>query len=114
MPLTESDEKFLQQRERLLKLWTPAGFTLVLGLIVLVTWFWLQQPQMISPFAIAEAIENGTMEEPTLRTLAFLMPISMIMALGIAAFMISFAFVAFSNERKHIAIIRRLQTESNP
>ena len=113
MPLSDSDEQFIRQRERLLKYWAPVGIVLVLSLIALVTWFWLQQPQMISPFAISKALEKETLPESSLRTLAFLMPISMMMALSLAAFLIAFAFIAFGNERKHIAIIRRLQQPSS-
>jgi len=110
--LTEKESEFISQRESLLRLWPYVGALLLAGIAAYIAWCWLNRPYLISPVAVFEGIQEGTMDRSTIETLAVLCAVSMIITWSLLAIGVGFAFAIFGTERRHIAIIRRLSSEA--
>ncbi len=67
---------------------------------------------MINPWAAIAAIESGNIEETTLTIMAVLLPVLMLACLGVLLVMILLLFAVFSNERKLIAMVEKLEARS--
>ena len=71
-------------------------------------WLWRSNPLLIDPWAVSAGLKAGAIPGPTVTLMAALLPVAMLTCLFVLVVCLLFAFVAFSNERKQIAIIRRL------
>ncbi len=107
MELTEQERQFLQTRTRFVRTWRYVGLVLLIGLggfagalISLVPW-------LANPFAVSTLLERGSVPPSTLILSAALLPVAVLTCLLLALTIVLLTFVAFSNEQKYLAILRR-------
>jgi hypothetical protein len=108
MQLTQKEQHFLEKRATFVRIWPLVGTVLLCLLIGLGVWLLLFRPLMFNPLIVLSELKNNSIQESTLFLLAGLLPITVVMCLELTLVIIIFGFVAFSNEKKHIAVIRRL------
>jgi hypothetical protein len=110
MTLTDNERAFIDKRRRLIAIWPWAGGGIIAGMLGFASWLWLAVPMMINPWATMRSIEAGSVEETTLIMMAVMLPILMLACLGALVVMIALFFAAFSNERRLIKIVDRLDS----
>jgi hypothetical protein len=116
MSLTPDEEAFVEKRRKLARSWPLAGSVMLAALGILTVWLWISTPLLINPWAVFAGLSSKSIPGATLMLMASFLPVVVLACLLILASAVLLAFVAFSNERKHIAIIRRLTDpgESGP
>ena len=110
MRLAEREKRFLERRGALVRSWPIVGSVCLLGILVFSGWLWMSRPLLINPWAVAAGLEEGSIPESTTVVMAAMLPLTVLCCLLLLIVCIVFCFAAFSNERKHLAIIRRLGT----
>jgi hypothetical protein len=105
MGLSTEQRQFVERRKRLTRLWRPFGVLLSIALSVLLGWMWRYQPLLVNPVAVTRALADGGIDDSLLLLMAGLLPVAVLLSLILTAAVVLFAFVAFANERKLIAII---------
>ncbi len=111
MFLEEKEREFVEKRRAYIRIWPIVAWILLLGLVALVIYLFLKTPLLVNPASVMEALGAGTLEGPTLTTMAALLPIAMLMAIGAVTFMLLYCCVAMRNERRLIAAIDELVRE---
>ena len=111
MKLTHQELRFVERRRKLVRLWPWAATFNVLLLLGLVIWLRLSHRLLIDPWYVFARLEADAIPETTLTVMAGLTPVAMLTCLVVVAACIILSFSVFWNERKHIAIIRRLAEE---
>jgi hypothetical protein len=111
--LTPEELTFVNQRSRLVKTWTYAGLGLMAVILGFAIWLNISTPYMINPWVVSSAVNAGIINQSTLNLMAVLLPYSMLATLMVLIICLLFFFIAFANERKHIAIIRKLTASNN-
>lgn len=109
MSLSTKDLVFIEKRERLTKYWPLAGAGLLTLLSAFSIWLWAEVPHMINPWFVSASINNGTLPETTVTTMAVILPFVMLSFLVFAGIVVLLAFVAFANERRLLRLIRKLE-----
>jgi len=109
MQLTESDESFLRKRGTLTRIWPIVGGFLLASLTFLIGWTFWRNPLLVNPYTTLRAIRDGTIDQSALQIMAGMLPIAMLVIFVLIAATILFVYAAFSNEKRHLAIIRRLR-----
>ncbi|MFC1580287.1 hypothetical protein ACFL4N_05180 [Thermodesulfobacteriota bacterium] len=71
-------------------------------------WLWLSVPFFINPWAVISGLSSESIPDSTTFTMAALLPLVVLTCLFVLVAGVVFSFAAFSNEKKHIRIIRRL------
>lgn len=107
MKLSPAERLYVEKRERLTKLWPAFGAGVLLMLAALALWLWLRVPYFANPWAVAEALESGGLPESTITLMAAMLPVVVLMFLVFALAVVLLTFVAFSNERRLIQLVRR-------
>jgi len=107
-PLTKPESSFIQKRKKLLKLWPITASILLLGIAFLTAWLFWNTPLLINPYAAIEQLNTQSIPDSTTSLMVAMLPIVMLMCLFLTVVLILFMFVAFSNEKRHMAIIERL------
>jgi len=108
VPLTEQETAFLARRARRIGIWPPVGATVLLGLAAFCGWLVWKQPLLIDAPGVWARLEQQAISSSTLLTMAAMLPVVVGLCLLLAAAFIVFMFVGLSNEKKLIAMIRRL------
>jgi len=109
MRLTEAEERFLRKREALTRLWPIAAGFLLASLTFLIGWMLWRSPLLVNPIGALNAIRDGTIKPESLQLMAGMLPFAMITIFVLLVAMILFVYAALSNEKRHLAIIRRLR-----
>jgi hypothetical protein len=108
MPLTDQERVFVERRARLVRSWPVVG-TVCLGVVlVLAGWLWFTRPWLVNPWAVFSGLEAGSIPGPTILVMATMLPVVVLASLFVLVVCLFYCFAAFSNERKHLEIIRRL------
>ena len=98
----------MERRTRLARLWPVAGLLLLAAVFLLAAWLWISSPLLVNPWAVFEALAADSMPKGTVSAMAAMLPVAMLACLVILVAFVLLFFVAFSNEKRHIGIIRRL------
>jgi len=106
MSLSHLEWSFLEKRSKLIRNWPWVGGGLLILLIALTIWLCVSVPYLVRPWMVAAGLKSGTLPHSTQLVMAELLPIVVLMFVTSAAIMVVYCFVAFSNERKLIQIIR--------
>ena len=112
MKITDSEARFLAKRTKLIRIWPPVGILLILLLLGLGIWLIHSCPLLANPFAVSAKLIDDTLNITELSLSAALLPVVFWLCLGLVLIMIIFAFAALNNEKKHLALIRRLLENS--
>lgn len=107
--MDERDRAFLQRRRKLAKSWNLVGMLLLLVLIGVGATIFMRVPLLANPMYVAGHVKAGTLETSTMELSAVLLPIVFLLCLGVVAVVVLFAYAMFSNERRYLAIIERLE-----
>jgi hypothetical protein len=107
MPLTEQDAAFVDRRRKLVQSWPVAGGLCAVVLLGLGVWMWLTRPLLINPWATLRALETSSIPDSTVVLMAGLLPVVVLTCLLLVLAFLVLSFVAFANERRHLAIIDR-------
>lgn len=106
--LTEKEQEFLAKRAKFIKAWPVVGGMLLCLLMGLGIWLFMFRPLLANPFFVLSELKNQSIVASNLSLMASLLPIAVLMCLALTLIILLFAFVAFANERRHIAVIQRL------
>lgn len=107
MRLSEEDLRFLAKRARLVQAWRYVGAILLAMIVGLGMWLFLSKPLLANPFTVMERLQSNAIAESTIALMAGMLPIVVLMCIALAVAVVLFAFAAFSNEKKYLAIIQR-------
>ena len=107
--LTEQQKVFLKKRAKMVRMWPVIGAILIVVELGLAGWLFWKHPLLINPQAVSYKLRTGSLPDSTLSVMATFLPFAIIICLGLLAILILFSFLALSNEKKHIDIIRILQ-----
>lgn len=108
MDLTREEELFVEGRAKFARSWPIVGTAMLAVLLLLAGWLLFTRPMLINPWAVLSGLEAGTIPDSTLAIMAALLPVVMLTCLFVLVVALILFSVAFSNEKKHIAIIRRM------
>jgi hypothetical protein len=110
MHLTAADSTFISRRSSLVKYWPVAGSLLLLMLIGLGVWLWIDVPWLINPREVMHALEAGKLADSTLTLMAMMLPFVMLACIVFSVLFVLLAWRGFKNERRLLDIIDRLQS----
>ena len=105
--LTDSEKSFIDRRRHLVRFWPYVGSGMLTLLAALIVWLVVTKPLLANPRFVLSEIHRGTLDQPMMALLAGMLPIAVLAALITCVAAVIFAFAAFSNERKYLAIIER-------
>jgi len=108
MELSEFEKSFIKKRQKLARSWPFVGSLMILCVTALAAWLFWKNPLLINPWVVFSRIEADSIPLTTTSMMAGMLPIAILMCLVVLIIALLLSFVAFSNERKHIEIIRRL------
>lgn len=108
MKLTEQETAFVERRARLLRSWPIVGSICVVSVLGFTAWLWITRPLLVNPWMAMSRLETSAIPDSTATLLAAMLPVVFLSCIFVLLALIAFVFVAFSNERKHLAIIGRL------
>lgn len=109
MTLPPADKLFVERRERLARHWPVAGVGSLLLIAAFGGWLWLKVPHLIDPWRVIESLEAGALPESTVGIMVVMLPIVMVTLLVFAFIFVLLGFVAFSNERRLIRLLRKME-----
>lgn len=113
MQLSEKEERFLAKRTRLAKVWSYAGIVLLAVLVGITGIIIFFASVLINPFAVMARLKGNTLPPSTMALWASQLPqLFLLYLLSVWAWLL-FVFFVFSNERKYLAIIRRITMEAD-
>ncbi|WP_200382724.1 hypothetical protein [Thiococcus pfennigii] len=84
------------------------GFASIGLLFGLAAWLWLSAPVLVDPWFVLDGLASGAFSEGTIRLMAAMLPVVVLLCLLVVLVSLLLAFAVFSNERRLIALIRRL------
>lgn len=108
MNLTKQEKMFVEKRGKYARSWPIVGSVSLAMVFVLAGWLWFSKPLLINPWAVFSGLETDSIPETTSTLMAAMLPVLMLTCLFVLVVCLVFFFAAFSNERKHLAIIHRL------
>jgi type VI protein secretion system component VasF len=106
--LEPTDSKFVAKRERLVKSWPYIGSSLICILAGFAGWMWISNPALINPWFVFSELKAESLPDSTVTLMAAMLPVVVIACFLVVLACLLFTFVAFLNEKRHMAIIRRL------
>jgi len=108
MELTDAEMAFLARRTKLVRTWPAVGWALLGAVVALGAWLVVTRPLLADPFTALAQLEAGSIPPSMLKLMAGLLPVVVLLCLVLVAVIVAFVFAAMANERRHLAIIRRL------
>ena len=108
MKLTEQERVFVERRARLVRSWPIVGVICLAGVLCLAVWLWFTRPWLVNPWAVFSGLEAGLIPGPTILLMAAMLPVVVLASLFVLVVCLLYCFAAFSNERRHLEIIGRL------
>ncbi len=111
MTLDQTQRKFLQQRRKLIRTWRWMGLSLLLAMAATMIWLWIEQPLLVNPYEVIDRLESGEIENSTLAVMAMMLPLLFLICFFLLAVVVLFAYISFSNEKKHLSIIDTLNSD---
>ncbi len=108
MHINVQSDAFLEKRRKLIAAWSIAGPLSLLGLAAFFVWMYLSTPLLVNPFEVAERLESGAIDEPTLAIMSLLLPVMISLCFLVLVVIILCVYAAISNEKKYLQLIDRL------
>lgn len=107
MELSNQEKCFLASRARLVHAWRYVGSGLVVGVIGISVWLFWFRPLLANPFAVLSRLNNDFIPASTMVLSAVMLPVMFLICMLLVLAILLFAFAAFANERKYLAIVSR-------
>lgn len=111
MKLTEQETAFVKQRIRLVRSWPVVGSICGVLVIGFTVWLWISRPLLVNPWEVLSRLKSASIQDSTMTLMAAMLPIVFLACIFLLLALIAICFLAFSNERKHLAIIQRLDAD---
>lgn len=108
MPLTRDESAFVRRRALFARTWGFLGPALLLTVVLLGGWLWFSSPLLVNPSAVAAGLRADAIPASTVAFMAAALPAVVLVCLLIVMVTLLFATLAHRNERRLIAIVRRL------
>lgn len=109
MSLSGKDAEFVAKRRQLIAAWRYVGGLLSLAVAGFALYLWLRVPLLGNPIETARRVEAGDIADTTLLLSVVMLPIVMSLLCVVFAALIAVIYRAFAHEKRHIAIIEKLQ-----
>lgn len=109
---SEIEMQFVARRVKLVRRWPAVGILLVMLLSGFGAWLYFTRPLLINPFYVFSRLQEGSIPASSMKLMAAMLPVAILLCLVLVLTIVLFAFVAFANERKYQAIIRHLSSAS--
>jgi hypothetical protein len=106
--LSEKDLRFIQMRQSFLRPSNYIGFSFLVFLAVIFLWLFFKAPNLINPFEVERQIAANALSASTIKVMATLLPLMVMVAFFLTVSIILFGFWAFANERHYLKIIETL------
>ena len=74
-------------------------------------WLWISRPLLVNPWEVLSRLKSASIQDSTMTLMAAMLPIVFLACIFLLLALIAICFLAFSNERKHLAIIQRLDAD---
>jgi hypothetical protein len=113
MHLSNKEQRFLAKRSKLVRIWPYVGAVLLAMLIGLGMWLFWSKPLLANPLVVVTRLKSDSIAESTMVLMAGMLPVVVLMCIGLTVTVVLFAFAAFSNEKKYLAIIQRGSSETS-
>ena len=94
-------------------MWRYVGPILLLAIIVLAAWIFVNSPLLINPYEVISRIKSGTIEQSTFEMMAVILPLIMIFLFLLLVVVIGIMYAAFSKEKRYMKIISEVE-RANP
>lgn len=94
-----------------MRLWPWVASLSLLGLVALAVWLWFQNPYLINPMAVAQALEAQTMPAGTQALLAMFAPVLLLLVLLVSVVLMLLGFAIMKREADYLALIDALLAE---
>ncbi len=108
MLLSNREQQFVEKRKRFVKAWPYVGTILLVMAIGLGMWLFWSKPLLANPFLALSRLNSSSVPASTMALMAGLLPVVVLMCVVLAITIVLFAFSAFSNEKKYLAIIKTI------
>jgi hypothetical protein len=109
MSLPGADAKLIAKRRQLNGAWRYVGSLLTVVVASFALYLWFRVPLLGNPFETALRLEAGGVPDTTLLLPAVMLPLVITMLFALVATLVAVVYRAFAHERRHIAIIDKLQ-----
>lgn len=109
MSLSSKDAEFLTRRRQLISAWRYVGGMLSLALAGTALYLWLRVPLLGNPLETLRRVEADSIADTTLRLSVVMLPIVTCLLFAVTAALILAIYRALAHERRHIALIDKLQ-----
>jgi hypothetical protein len=106
--LSEDDHNFLKKRKRLIAIWNSIAVIMLIALVTIFSWIYIQVPYLANPLFVAEALKHNEIQESVMATSAITLPVVFITLFVTVGIFVLFGFAIFSNEKRYLSIIERL------
>lgn len=105
MPLSEKEQKFINNRRKLIKFLPLGGWSCITILVTYLTWSYLKTPMLFNPFLVHEKILNKQIKQTTLELMSLMLPVAFSALFIVMIFLVAFMFAWNSLEKKYLKII---------
>jgi hypothetical protein len=112
MPSPDHLRRQVEIRRRLVRTFPIAGGGLLLLLAVTEGGLLATKPLLANPFHVAERVRADTLDPGTQALMAAMLPLMVQLCMLLALAVVVFAFAAWNNERKYLALIDLLDTQT--
>ena len=109
--MSPDDYEFLRRERRLVSSWPVVGGGALFVLLVLYAWLAMDQPALVNPVYVYNALMNNSLSHDVLMMLAMLAPIMIMMLFVIVGIMLGYGFAFMRKEKRLLDIIDRRMTE---
>lgn len=109
--LTAKEEAFIKKRAKFAHSWPLVGSAMLAMVFGFGAWLWFSNPLLINPWAVLSGLDSESIEDTTITLMAGMLPLVMLTCLFLLVVTLVLSFAAFANERRLIAIIRRLTVD---
>jgi hypothetical protein len=109
--LTSQEADFVRRRESLIRSWPWMGRGLILAVLALGTYLYIQNPLLVNPNAVRRALDDQSIPPVMMTLLVSFLPIAVSACLVLMLIIVMLVFAAFANERRLLKIVRRLGGE---
>jgi hypothetical protein len=105
--LSAVEERFLDRRRTLVRLWPVVGSAMVVVIVGFWGYLFLRRPLLANPFHLMHELEHHAVSDATLVVLALVGSL-MVLAMGLMLLVfVALSFAAIGNERRLIAMVDR-------
>ena len=102
---TETNEAFIKRRRLLLGTWRSMGPVLVAAVAIFYGTLWFSAPILVSPFAVMNRLQENTLDQATLQTMAIMLPLVTTLLCLVLGAVVALIYGAARVERRYQAML---------